>query len=148
MADVVDVATRSRMMAGIRGRDTKPEIALRRALHALGLRYRLHSKLLPGKPDLVFPRFHAAVFVHGCFWHRHQGCRFATTPATRPDFWIAKLNGNAQRDTRNLEALLAAGWRTAVVWECAIKVSGGASIAKEVRDWLQGSDQALSIPAI
>ncbi|MFA5964554.1 MAG: very short patch repair endonuclease [Sphingomonas sp.] len=147
MVDIVDVATRSRMMAGIRGRDTKPEIVLRRALHALGLRYRLHCKLLPGKPDLVFPKFHAVVFVHGCFWHRHRGCRFATTPATRPEFWSDKLNGNAERDSRNLDALLTAGWRTAVVWECSIKANGGPLIATEVSDWLHGSDPTLAIPA-
>lgn len=147
MVDVVDAATRSRMMAGIRGRDTKPEIALRRGLHALGLRYRLHDKRLPGKPDLVFPRFRAAIFVHGCFWHRHQDCRFTTTPATRPDFWSVKFDANVQRDQRNLEALHIAGWRTAIVWECAVKAEGGVSIAEEVSAWLHGTERALVVSA-
>lgn len=146
MVDVVDAATRSRMMAGIRGRDTKPEIELRRALHALGIRYRLHDKRLPGKPDLVFPRFRAAVFVHGCFWHRHEGCRFTTTPATRPDFWNAKFGANVERDCRNVEALLAYGWRTGIVWECAIKTWGGNAVAKEVRDWLRTIQKTLVVP--
>lgn len=147
MVDVVDTATRSRMMAGIRGRNTKPEIVLRHALHALGLRYRLHAKTLPGKPDLVFPRYQAVVFVHGCFWHRHQGCRFTTTPATRPEFWATKFEGNVERDWRTLSALHAAGWRTAIVWECAIKAEGGAAIAEHVSAWLRNSvDQLLVIP--
>lgn len=146
MVDVVDAATRSRMMAGIRGRDTKPEIELRRALHALGLRYRLHGKRLPGKPDLVFPRFRAVVFVHGCFWHRHEGCRFTTMPATRPDFWNAKFDENVQRDRRNMEALITSGWRIGIVWECAIKTEGGSIVAKEVRNWLHSIRQTMVAP--
>ena len=137
MADVVDAKTRSRMMAGIRGRNTKPEMALRRAVHRLGLRYRLHDKGLPGKPDLVFPKFKSVVFVNGCFWHRHEGCRFATTPATRQDFWLRKFEENTARDTRNIDALLAAGWRVKVVWECAIKSEGVEIVAREVVNWLR-----------
>ena len=107
MADIVDPETRSRMMSGIKGKNTRPELALRRALHARGFRYRLHDKRLPGKPDLILPRFRAAIFVHGCFWHRHEGCKYATTPATRPEFWQAKFRENAERDQRNFDALLA-----------------------------------------
>jgi DNA mismatch endonuclease (patch repair protein) len=116
--DVVDRATRSRMMSGIRGKDTKPELLVRRALHASGLRFRLHRKDLPGKPDIVLPRYQAAVLVHGCFWHRHTGCRYATTPSTNTAFWQNKLDGNAERDARQLRELRRLGWRTFVVWEC------------------------------
>lgn len=121
MTDTVPVAVRSRMMAGIRGRDTGPEMRLRRAMHARGFRYRLHRRDLPGSPDLVFPACRAVVFVHGCFWHRHRGCRYAATPATRPEFWQAKFDANVARDARNEEALIASGWRVAVIWECALR---------------------------
>lgn len=109
------------MMSGIRGKNTRPEMAVRRALHAAGLRYRLHDTNLPGKPDLVFPRHRVVVFVHGCFWHSHQGCGYSAMPSTRIDFWQAKLSGNAARDARNVQALLDSGWRVAIVWECAIR---------------------------
>ena len=121
MADVVSPEIRSRMMASIRGRDTKPEMLVRRYLHGCGFRYSLSRKDLPGRPDLVFARYNAVVFVHGCFWHGHAGCRFATTPATRPEFWKAKLAANASRDARVETELRNAGWRVAVVWECALR---------------------------
>lgn len=132
MADVVDQATRSRMMASIKGTNTRPEIALRKALHALGLRFRLHDKRLPGRPDIVMPRWNTVIFIHGCFWHRHQGCRYATFPATRPEFWRQKFAENVARDQRNLEDLGAAGWRTYIVWECELKAVGASTIAKEL----------------
>lgn len=118
--DIVDSATRSRMMSAIRGRNTKPEVALRRALHRRGLRFRLHVKGLAGTPDLVLPRYGVAVFVHGCFWHRHEDCRFATTPTTRPEFWQEKFRQNVERDARNQAELRIAGWRVAVIWECSL----------------------------
>lgn len=121
MADVVDSATRSRMMAGIRGANTQPEVRLRKALHRRGLRFRLHRAGLPGRPDIVFPGRMAAVMVHGCFWHRHPGCRFATVPATRPEFWQEKFRANVERDARNVAALRKLGWRVRVVWECDIR---------------------------
>ena len=121
MADVVSPEIRSRMMASIRGRDTKPEMLVRRYLHGCGFRYSLTRKDLPGRPDLVLARYNAVVFVHGCFWHGHAGCRFATTPATRPEFWQAKLSANAVRDARVETELRIAGWRVAVVWECALR---------------------------
>lgn len=121
MIDVVDTATRSRMMAGIGARDTLPEHAVRRYLHAAGLRFRLHDRKLPGRPDLVFPARKTVVFVHGCFWHRHAGCRFATTPATRPAFWQRKFMSNVDRDRRVVESLSFMGWRVLVVWECEIR---------------------------
>lgn len=120
MADVVNAATRSRMMAGIRGKDTRPEMILRRGLHALGFRFRLHDRRLPGSPDLVFPGRRAAVFVHGCFWHGHD-CHLFRLPATRQEFWRAKIEGNAARDKAAEAALLADGWRVLTIWECALK---------------------------
>lgn len=121
MVDVVDPATRSRMMAGIRGKNTKPELLVRKYLHGRGLRFRLHVKTLPGKPDIVLPKYRAVVFVHGCFWHQHPGCKFAYLPCSRPDFWIKKLSLNAARDKDKANALLKAGWRVFTVWECELQ---------------------------
>src|SRR5258708_5264751 len=110
MIDVVDRITRSRMMSGIRGKDTRPELLLRRALHRLGLRYRLHAPGVPGRPDMVFAKHRAVVFVHGCFWHRHPGCKFATSPKSNASFWREKLDKNAKRDETNIVALMDRGW--------------------------------------
>jgi DNA mismatch endonuclease (patch repair protein) len=121
MADIVSPEVRSRMMAGIKGKNTKPEMLVRRHLHAHGFRYNLARKDLPGRPDLVLRRFGAAIFVHGCYWHGHPGCRYATTPSTRTEFWTAKISGNRDRDARVLSELAAKGWRVAVVWECALR---------------------------
>lgn len=136
MADIVNRATRSRIMAAIRGKDTKPELALRKALHARGHRYRLYGKGLPGKPDLVFPKYHAVCFVHGCFWHRHPGCKYATMPKTRAAFWASKFTATVARDQRNHTRLLEAGWRIAVVWECSLRGNGLAETVSQVTDWL------------
>ncbi len=111
---------RSRNMAAIKARDTKPEMAVRRFLHRSGLRYRLHRKDLPGKPDLVFPLYKAVVFVHGCFWHRHKGCSNSVMPKSNREFWREKLGSNVERDRRNVAALTEAGWRVFIVWECEI----------------------------
>lgn len=119
--DIVDEDVRSRMMSGIRGRDTAPEMTVRKFLHRRGYRYRLHGNDLPGRPDIVLPRFHVCIFVHGCFWHRHEGCRFAATPKTRPEFWAEKFRKNTERDRCSSEALKAAGWTVIVVWECELK---------------------------
>lgn len=121
MTDVVDSATRSRMMASIRGKDTSPEMRVRRYLHGAGLRFRLHDRKLPGSPDLVLPRRRIVVFVHGCFWHRHPGCRYAATPATRSDFWLNKFSANIARDERNRIALERSGWRVIIAWECEVR---------------------------
>ncbi|MDR0234580.1 MAG: DNA mismatch endonuclease Vsr [Zoogloeaceae bacterium] len=122
MADIVDSATRSRMMSGIRSKNTSPELFLRKGLHSLGFRYRLHVKELPGKPDMVFPRYGALIEIYGCFWHNH-GCRYCKLPATNARRWENKIRENHARDQRNLGALLEAGWRCLVVWECAIRKS-------------------------
>lgn len=122
MADITDAATRSKMMSNIRGRDTQPELSVRRAMHAAGLRFRLHYKGLPGKPDLVFPRYKAVVLVHGCFWHQH-GCANSKLPKSRPEFWLPKLRSNVERDEETNHALLEAGWRVATVWECTVRRS-------------------------
>lgn len=143
MTDIVDKDTRSRMMSRIRGKDTRPEMILRRALHAKGLRFRLHRKDLPGTPDLVLPRHNAVCFVHGCFWHRHPGCRFATTPATRPDFWQNKFRENVERDRRNIEALRAAGWRVAVIWECEIGRREAPAVIDDLVDWLVRQEEQM-----
>lgn len=132
MPDVVTPEARSRMMRGIRGRDTKPELAVRRYLHARGYRYRLHDKRLPGKPDVVLPRHRAVVFVHGCFWHRHEGCRFAYHPKSRQDFWEAKLTGNAQRDARDRQRLSDLGWTVHTVWECEVTEDNLATLATRI----------------
>lgn len=137
--DVVSPQVRSRMMSGIRGRDTKPELILRKGLHSLGFRYRLHIGNLPGRPDLVLPKWNAVIFVHGCFWHRHPECRYTTNPATRARFWQAKFAANVARDARDQAMLRDAGFRIGVVWECALrqpKVAHETLIA--VRSWLTG----------
>lgn len=114
-------ASRSRNMAAIRGKDTLPELNVRRMLHGLGLRFRLHRRDLPGRPDIVLPRHRTVVFVHGCFWHRHEGCRYTTTPKTRLAFWQAKFDANVARDHRNRVALEEMGWRVLVMWECELR---------------------------
>ncbi|RQW71743.1 DNA mismatch endonuclease Vsr [Halomonas sp. YLB-10] len=121
MPDVVDSATRSRMMRSIKGRDTHPEVTLRKYLHAQGYRFRLHRKDLPGSPDLVLHRYHLAIFVHGCYWHRHADCFYASVPGTRTSFWEAKFEENVRRDRRACSQLKQLGWRVLVVWECGFK---------------------------
>lgn len=120
MPDIVDAATRSRMMAGIRGKNTRPEIAIRRSLHAKGLRYRLHPRDVPGKPDMVFPRYRAAIFINGCFWHGHD-CHLFRMPSTRPEFWTAKILRNHTRDGEVRRQLAKKSWRWLTIWECAIR---------------------------
>jgi DNA mismatch endonuclease, patch repair protein len=122
MADVVSPETRSRMMAGIKGKDTKPEMIVRRGLHARGFRFRLHRRDLPGRPDLVLPMFRTACFVHGCFWHGHD-CPAFKWPKSRVAFWRDKIEGNRERDLRALQALAERGWHVETVWECELKRS-------------------------
>lgn len=120
MADIVDRETRSRMMSGIRAKNTRPELFIRKGLHALGFRYRLHAKDIPGKPDVVFPRYGALVVVHGCYWHGH-GCRYFKWPKSNGAFWKEKILSNRKRDRLNLKLQDQLGWRTIIIWECAIR---------------------------
>ena len=146
MADIVNKQTRSRMMAGIRGKDTQPELAIRRALHAKGFRFRLHAKNLPGRPDLVLSKHRAVIFVHGCFWHRHGKCRFATTPATRADFWQTKFAANVTRDREAMAGLNQSGWRVATIWECSLRKSVHVeAVAELVTAWLRSEIPSLEI---
>lgn len=120
MADVVDRITRSKMMASIRGKNTQPEILIRKALHAKGYRYRIHNSGIKGKPDMVLPKYGAVIFINGCFWHQHD-CHLFKWPQSRMDFWKQKISGNRERDIRNWKALNDGGWKVVVVWECALK---------------------------
>jgi len=120
MADVFNRKTRSRVMAAIRGRNTTPELTVRRYLHGRGLRYRVHACDLPGRPDIVIRRLHIAVFIHGCFWHQHPGCPAAAMPKSNRAFWRRKLLGNRERDRRTVARLRRAGWRVFTLWECAL----------------------------
>lgn len=134
-------------MAAIRSRDTRPELMLRRGLHALGFRYRLHGKGLPGRPDMVFVRYRAVLFVHGCFWHGH-GCARFHWPRTREAFWRDKIGTNIRRDQNTLAALQAAGWRTGIIWECALTGPGRqeqAMLLGTVAQWLRAGDTALEL---
>ena len=142
MADIFDPATRSRIMAGIRGRDTKPEVVVRRVAHALGFRFRLHGAFegarLPGRPDLVFAARRKVVFVHGCFWHRH-GCRQGrSTPAANAAFWAAKFAANVERDRRAARRLRRLGWGVMVVWECQTTAAGRGRLAGRLGRFLGG----------
>jgi len=120
MVDKLDSAKRSWNMSRIRDKNTKPELAVRKALHAAGFRFRLHVKNLPGKPDIVLPKWKTVIFVHGCFWHRHEGCPDTTTPKTRTEWWQRKFAKNVENDTRKREALKRLGWRVLIVWECEV----------------------------
>jgi DNA mismatch endonuclease, patch repair protein len=119
--DRVDAAARSRMMSAIRGKDTVPERAVRSIAHRLGYRFRLHARHLPGTPDLVFPRLRTALFVHGCYWHRHAGCRYCYEPKSNIEFWRRKFEGNVRRDAAAVAKLQGMGWQPAVVWECEVR---------------------------
>jgi DNA mismatch endonuclease (patch repair protein) len=133
-------------MASVKKGNTKPEMALRRALHREGFRYRLHDKRLPGRPDLVLPRHRAAIFVHGCFWHRHEGCAASTTPASNVEFWTAKFADNRARDARSLESITELGWRVAVVWECALKRGTLDLTISALKSWLPDRSNFLQLP--
>lgn len=123
--DTVTLVTRSRMMAAVRGKDTKPELVVRRLIHGLGLRFRLHRRDLPGRPDVVLPRLGLCVFIHGCFWHRHPGCRHATTPSSNVEFWTGKFQRNVDRDSEVQAVLAELGWQVHVIWECETKDAEG-----------------------
>ena len=131
--DLLTKARRSWNMGRIRGKNTSPELVVRRLLHRMGYRFRLHVKTLPGKPDIVLPKYKTVIFVHGCFWHRHKGCKNCTTPTNRREFWLEKLTGNAARDKVHRRALRKLGWKSVIVWECEL------SDLTRVREKLQAS---------
>jgi len=141
MVDRLSKEHRSWLMSRVRGKDTTPEMVVRRVAHGLGFRYRLHRKDLPGKPDLVFPKLRSVIFVHGCFWHRH-GCKKATTPKSNTDFWLAKFERNVERDNQNKADLRAQGWRVKTIWECETREIE--ALTREVQDFL--SDQQAANP--
>jgi DNA mismatch endonuclease (patch repair protein) len=134
LMDIVSPEKRSWMMAGIKGKNTKPEMVVRKIVHAMGFRFRLHRKDLPGSPDLVFPRLKKVIFVHGCFWHQHPGCKFAYTPKSNTQFWLAKLEGNTRRDALALMMLGALGWEALIVWEC--EISDRSALALKLNSFL------------
>lgn len=138
------------MMAGIRGKNTQPELAIRKALHALGFRYRIHNKRLPGKPDMTFPRYGAVIEINGCFWHRHN-CHLFKWPSTRKVFWQKKISGNRERDIRNHEALGKRGWRILTIWECALKGRTKRpfkDVVNKASDWLVSGKSDKEIEGI
>lgn len=146
MTDCFDKKTRSRVMSSIGAKNTKPELVLRRALHRLGYRYRLHIKRLPGTPDIVLTKYRAVVFVHGCFWHCHEGCRFAAIPKSNQTFWETKLSRNIERDRLVQSQLVDLGWRVGIVWGCELKRRGADSVARTVADWLESQKGFLELP--
>ncbi len=135
------------MMAGIKGRNTKPELLIRHLLHRKGFRYRIHVKDLPGKPDIVLPKYRSVIFVHGCFWHGHQGCHLFRLPATRTEFWQEKILRNQTNDHRAVELLLASNWRVCIVWECSIRGArkDPEKVVNTIIDWLSGTELCLEI---
>ncbi len=150
MPDIVSPETRSRMMAGIRGKDTKPELFIRKALHARGFRYRLHDRRLPGKPDLSFPKYRAVILVNGCFWHGHD-CHLFKWPSTRQEFWRSKITRNRQKDKETWQALRERGWRVAVIYECALKGRTRLDpdrVIDTTEKWLHSEQEALVVEGI
>ena len=147
MADVHDPATRSRNMRAIKNKNTKPEMLIRKALHREGFRYNLHQKDLPGKPDLVFPKYHAVIQVHGCYWHAH-GCHLSTIPDTDEAWWSSKFAATKERDSRNRTELLSLGWRICEIWECALRGKQRRtlpSVVSVIKNWLNSDSKYLEI---
>lgn len=148
MTDVVSSAKRSQMMSGIRCKDSAPELLVRKTLFAMGYRFRLHRRDLPGTPDIVMSGRKIVIFVHGCFWHAHQGCKYAKTPSTRIEFWSAKLQGNVDRDRRAVAKLAEAGWRVLNVWECSTRdPKAAAGLPEILRRWINSDAQVGEISA-
>lgn len=147
MADIVAPEVRSRMMAGIRARDTKPELLVRRGLHAAGFRFRLHRGDLPGRPDIVLPKHRVVIFVHGCFWHRHEECANFRLPRTNSEFWQEKIGRNVDRDTASVKELRNRGWRVLVIWECETRRSPAEQLVQKIALWIAGHQDEGQIPA-
>ena len=136
--DIVSQKTRSRMMAGIRHKDTKPEMLVRKHLHSLGFRYRLHRRVGKTRPDLVLPRWNTSIFVHGCYWHRHQDCKLASEPKSNTAFWKNKFSQNVERDMRNVEELRSLGWSVGIIWECSVR--NGKFMEAKLRELITNRD--------
>jgi DNA mismatch endonuclease (patch repair protein) len=147
MVDIVDSVTRSRMMAGIKSRNTKPELLIRSLLHNRGFRFRLHVKDLPGKPDIVLPKYHSVIFINGCFWHGHENCRLFKLPGTRTEFWQEKIFRNRTNDNRAVDLLRALNWRVCIIWECKIRAAKKdlTPIADIISDFLKGTEPFLEL---
>jgi len=146
MADRIDPAARSRTMAAIRSKDTQPEKWVRSALHRQGFRFRLHNKKLPGSPDLVLRKYHAVIFINGCFWHQHPGCKASHLPHTRQEFWQHKFSRNVLRDQKVLYQLKVLGWRAAIVWECGLKKKHREATVQHLVAWLVSSAEYFEMP--
>lgn len=148
MSDTVDRQTRSRIMRAVPRLHTHPELLVRHGLHRLGFRFRVADRRLPGSPDLKLSRYRAVVFVNGCFWHRHEGCRYATTPASNREWWEGKFAANVSRDAKKVGELLDAGWRVMVVWECALRRGGPPrdDVIDQLAAWIRGGDAIGAIP--
>ena len=147
MTDTKSPEERSRNMSRIRSEDTKPEMIVRRALWHAGFRYRLHRKDLPGHPDIVMAGRRIVIFVQGCFWHAHEGCKKATVPSSRREYWLPKLERNRRRDQEAKEALLTAGWRVLWVWECALSKKAQREVLPEIlTSWIESKDEFSELP--
>lgn len=132
-------------MARIRSTDTKPEMIIRKGLHAAGFRFRLHTRSLPGRPDIVMRKHRCVIFIHGCFWHGHEGCPYFRLPKTRPEFWSAKIGANQARDRRVMDALIRDGWRVLIIWECATRTIPVSILVKNIATWLQGFETSAEL---
>jgi DNA mismatch endonuclease (patch repair protein) len=146
MVDRITPAARSKTMAAIRSKDTKPEKWVRSALHGQGFRFRLHNKKLPGSPDLVLRKYRAVIFINGCFWHQHEGCKAAHLPKSRQDFWRQKFARNVARDQKVLYQLKIIGWRAAIVWECGLKKSCRDAMLEHLMAWLHSGAEYFEMP--
>lgn len=138
--DVHSPETRSYNMSRIRGKDTKPEVMLRSLLHGNGYRFRLHDNRLPGKPDIVLPKYKTAIFVNGCFWHRHEDCRYCTTPRTRQEFWEKKFSETVLRDRKKIQQLEESGWKAVTIWECELKSAPKSALNNLITQFSKGED--------
>lgn len=145
MVDTVTPEVRSRMMAAVKSRNTSTETSIRKALHALGFRYRVHKRIGKSRPDILLNKYSAAIFVHGCFWHGHSGCRYARMPKSNVEFWETKIERNVARDARNEDEMAAMGWRIVLVWECAIRDLGVTEVRDRIADWLKHGGERLEI---
>ena len=148
MTDIVDRKTRSRIMASVPRYDTSPELVLRSSLHRLGFRFRTSDRSLPGSPDIKLSRYRAVIFVHGCFWHRHKGCRYTTTPVTNRAWWMTKFAQNVARDRAKIDELRVLGWRVMVVWACTLR-RGGSGIdqaIQQITDWIRSDATMGMVP--